>query len=320
MVAWMHAIVLQAFLPPAFHQNDPRLVDVLTAGVDIFFVLSGFIISHSASRYSGRRQSLNFLRKRFFRINPVYYVALILFLAVRWHWMVKTGHTPGTVSILKSIILLPVVSQTTLPIMPVAWTLCFEWVFYLLFAITIAFRSVNRPWLLPALGVIFYIIHPIMLEFLLGMAIYRWWSWRPPSTALAAGLALTGILLLVSQCFWGNIIVGDPSTLTTAGLSLERGLFRGIPAAFLLSGCVFLENKNALHSLWNNKTIEGLGDASYSIYLTHYTVYMVCAGIMVRLGPIIDPDFSVVIWLLFAISTGILFYRTVETSLLRVFR
>jgi len=108
--------------------------------------------------------------------------------------------------------------------------------------------------------------------------------------------------------------------IATGSLSLERCIFRGIPAALLLSGCVFLEKKKLLSPLWNNKAVKGLGDSSYSIYLTHFTVYMICGGIMVRLGPVINPDLSVIAWLFLSISAGILFYRTVETSLLRAFR
>jgi exopolysaccharide production protein ExoZ len=320
MVAWFHAIELQVNAAPSFHQNIPRLLDVLSSGVDIFFVLSGFIISHSANRYSGGRQALNFLRRRFVRINPVYYVALLLYLAIRWHWMVNNHRIPGTAAILRSIILLPPDSPNSWPILPVAWTLCFEWLFYLLFAVAIAARVRNRALLLPALGVILFIINPIMLEFMLGMLIYRWYSYRPPTTAIAAGLALAGILLFVSQCCWGNLSVAAPIDVVNGSISLERCIFRGIPAALLLSGCVFLEKKNVLSPLWNNKAAKGLGDSSYSIYLTHVTVYMICGGIMARLGPVISPDLSVIVWLFLGITAGILFYRTVETSLLKAFR
>jgi exopolysaccharide production protein ExoZ len=320
MVAWFHAVELQVYAPPPFHQNIPRLLDVLSSGVDIFFVLSGFIISHSASRYSGSPQALDFLRRRFVRINPVYYVALLLYLAIRWHWMVNNHRIPGTASLLQSIILLPSGGANSWPILPVAWTLCFEWLFYLFFALAIAARIRNKALLLSALGVIFFISNPIMLEFLLGMLIYRWYSYRPPTTAIAAGLALAGILLFISQCCWGNIIVAAPIGVVNGSISLERCIFRGIPAALLLSGCVFLEKKNVLSLLWNNKAVQRLGDSSYSIYLTHFTVYTVCGGIMVRLGPVINSDLSVIVWLILGITTGVLFYRTVETSLLRAFR
>ena len=321
MVAWLHAIELQVYPTLTFYQNSLRLPDVLSSGVDIFFVLSGFIISHSASRLSGGRQALDFLKRRFLRINPVYYVALLLFLAVRWHWMINNHGIPGTISFLNSIILWPPRGPDSFPLQPVAWTLCFEWLFYLLFALAIATRIRNMALLLPALGVIFFISNPIMLEFILGMLIYRWYSYRPPSTAIAAGLALTGILLLVAQCCWGNIAVADPMKIANGSLSLERCIFRGVPAALLLSGCVFLEKKNVLSLLWNNKAVKGLGDSSYSIYLTHITCfYIICGGALPRLGPVIGPDLSVIIWLFLAITAGILFYKTVETSLLRAFR
>ena len=173
--------------------------------------------------------------------------------------------------------------------------------------------------LLPALGVIFFIINPIMLEFILGMLIYRWYSYRPPTTAIATVLALAGILLFVSQCCRGNILVAAPIDVVNGSISLDRCIFRGIPAALLLSGCVFLEKKNVLSLLWNNKAVKALGDSSYSIYLTHVTVYMICGGIMARLGPVISRDLSVIVWLLLGITAGILFYRTVERPFYHIF-
>jgi peptidoglycan/LPS O-acetylase OafA/YrhL len=112
MIAYLHAIGLQVNPPQPFHQQLPGLMDVLSAGVDIFFVLSGFIITHSAGRYSGGQQTLIFLQKRFIRVNPVYYVAAFLFLAVSWHWLMKNHLLPDTAAILKAIFLLPVADNT----------------------------------------------------------------------------------------------------------------------------------------------------------------------------------------------------------------
>jgi exopolysaccharide production protein ExoZ len=108
LIAYLHAIGTQVYTPPAYYQFRPisREVNLLGIGVDIFFVISGFIISLTAASYKGRDQSLHFLKKRFIRLNPVYYIALLIFLAVNIHHMLK-DYVPGYEVFLKSVILLP---------------------------------------------------------------------------------------------------------------------------------------------------------------------------------------------------------------------
>jgi exopolysaccharide production protein ExoZ len=220
MVAYLHAIGLQVNPPHPFHQYIPGLMEVLNAGVDIFFVLSGFIITHSASRYSGGREALQFLKRRFLRINPVYYAATLLFLAVSWHWLMKNHLLPTAPAILKAIFLLPLAdNKWSLCILPVAWTLSFEWFFYFLFALAIFSRTGDKVRFLTVLGALLiaghYVLHipddrirfitnPMLLDFMLGMLIYRCYTRLTPTTAIAASLAIAGILLLIYHGCWGK--------------------------------------------------------------------------------------------------------------------
>src|SRR4051812_12308594 len=66
----------------SFQQNFYFLKNFGAIGVDIFFNISGFIISYVASKYMGLWEGLGFLKKRFFRINPVYYLASLALLAL----------------------------------------------------------------------------------------------------------------------------------------------------------------------------------------------------------------------------------------------
>jgi exopolysaccharide production protein ExoZ len=336
MVAYLHAIGLQVNPPHPFHQSIPGLMEVLSAGVDIFFVLSGFIITHSASRYSGGSEALHFLKKRFLRINPVYYVALLLFLAVSWHWLIKNHQLPTIPAILKAILLLPVAdNKYSLSILPIAWTLSFEWLFYFLFALAIFMRSRNKVRFLVVLGTILVACHyilpipddrirfitdPMLLEFLLGMLIYRCYILLTPTTAIAASLVIAGILLLVYHGCWGRTDLGNPIYILDSPLVLQRFLWLGVPGGLLLSGCVFLEKSGAMRFLWNNRIVNLFGDASYSLYLTHYTVYSIGEAIAFRFRPIPSADLSVFTWLFIAVIFGLLFYRTVERPLVRAFK
>jgi exopolysaccharide production protein ExoZ len=335
MIAYLHAIGLQVHPSQPFHQHIPGLMDVLSAGVDIFFVLSGFIITHSASRYFGGREALHFLKKRFLRINPVYYIATLLFLAISSHWLVKNHLLPTTPAILKAIFLLPVAdNKWSLCILPVAWTLSFEWFFYFLFALAILTRARDKVIFLLVLGTILiaghyllpvpddrirFITNPMLLEFLLGMLIYRCYTLLTPTPTLAASLTIAGILLLVYHGFFGKTYLGDPTYILDSTLVLQRFLWLGVPAGLLLSGCVFLEKSGALSFLWNNRVINRLGDASYALYLTHYTIYSIGEAITLRFRPTSNADLSVCIWLFLAITFGLLFYRTVERPLVRAF-
>lgn len=337
MIAFLHAIGTQVNPGDRSSSFSDRLLDALNSGVDIFFVLSGFIIAFSAGRYSGGKDALLFLKKRFLRLNPVYYAATLLFLAVNLHHLLGQHRFPSPASILKSVLLLPIADRTGMTdyIMIVSWTLGFEWLFYLLFALAIAvFIRKKRPFLMALLillvagyyGIdgpdfrIKFVTNPILLEFLLGLLIYEGYSRWSPSPAIAIALLATGVAGYFYQFFAGPIHLPTPSLICDGTLSMYKFYSRGIPAAFLIAGCLFLEKEGRLLSLWKNELVNLLGDASYSIYLTHYTVYSLCEAAMVRLGPVIDLRLSVLMWFLIAVTAGVAFYTLVEVPLLRALR
>jgi exopolysaccharide production protein ExoZ len=334
MIAFLHAIGTQV---NPYHQPTPygdRLLDCLSSGVDIFFVLSGFIIAFSAGRYAGGKESLLFVRKRFLRLNPLYYVATLFCLAVNGHHLFEQHLLPSPAAILNSIMPFPVADRTQFNgyILMVAWTLSFEWFFYLLFALAIAGRIRYKGPFLIALGLLLvacyyvfpipdfrfkFVTNPIMLEFLLGIVIYEVFSrWSSPSTVVVIGLLAAGAAGYLYQFFGGPVYLPAPSLIADGTLSLHKFFSRGVPAAFLVAGCLFLERKGSLQWLWNNRPANLLGDASYSIYLTHYTVYNLCEAVTVRLGPVINTQLSVLLWFLIATIAGVACYKLVEMPLL----
>jgi exopolysaccharide production protein ExoZ len=333
LIAYLHAIGTQVYTPPGFQEDMARGINEFGIGVDIFFVISGFIIALTAGSYDGWRQSLHFLKKRFIRLNPVYYIALLLFLAVNFHHMWKT-HIPGYGSFLKAILLLPVADTIGwLPsVMPVAWTLNFEWYFYILFALAIAIPIKNKHWFLILLcsalvacyaiaGVtasrVWFITNPIMLEFLMGIAIFLWYRRSTPPPRIAYGLLIGGVALALYDILRGTTFVNDVYGTAEGRIALLRMLHMGIPAALLVAGCLFLEKNGLLAPLWNNRYVQLLGNASYSIYLIHYITYSALAALFLRLGPVLNINLSISLWFLIATVSGILFYRYVEEPLLQ---
>src|SRR5258707_13134028 len=97
LVAYAHSIDLQMIYASSIQQNFYYLQNFGAFGVDLFFVISGFIISYSAERYKGARDASAFLIHRFKRINPVYYIATLLFIAISLHSWIRNGHSsvPG---------------------------------------------------------------------------------------------------------------------------------------------------------------------------------------------------------------------------------
>ena len=338
MIAFLHAIGTQ--VNPS-HRPLPfgdRLIDALGSGVDIFFILSGFIIAFSAGRYVGGKESLLFLKKRFLRLNPLYYIATLFCLAVNWHHLSVHSLLPGSARILNSVMPLPVADgkQFNGYILMVAWTLSFEWFFYLLFALGIVGRFRHKGPFLIALGLLLvacfyvfpitdfrlkFITNPILLEFLLGIFLYEVYSrWSSPSMIVVIGLLAAGATGYLYQFFRGPVYLPVPSLIADGSLSLHKFFSRGVPAAFLVAGCVFLETKGSLRSLWENKLANLLGNASYSIYLTHYTVYNLCEAAMTRLGPVINTQLSVLLWFAIAVMAGVIFYKLVEVPLLHALK
>src|SRR6185503_159586 len=151
LVVYAHAIDVQIQFSVSYQQHFFYLGDFGAIGVDLFFVISGFIITYVADQYKGTKQGLHFLAKRFKRINPVYYLAsLIAFGVYVLHlWknaelyrirMDKTLH-----SIADTLFILPPSGAYYNPLLALGWTLGFEWLFYLLFFLTILSGTRYKP-------------------------------------------------------------------------------------------------------------------------------------------------------------------------------
>src|SRR5215469_422227 len=108
MVVYWHCVIQMHFFAPGWRPSIRSGTNPGEYGVDLFFVISGFIIYHTAGGLGGRKQSLSYLWRRFRRINPVYYAATILTLIVWLPSYLSHRRAPVTgPDILTSLILLP---------------------------------------------------------------------------------------------------------------------------------------------------------------------------------------------------------------------
>ena len=251
------------------------------AGVDVFFVISGFVMWVTTDRDPPK--PLEFLRRRAVRVLPPYWLFTLLAaaLALTLPRMFQDVRF-STGNLILSMLLIPHLDPAgdAFPLLKPGWTLCYEAAFYLIFAIGLLFASKGRIiYLILALVTIsvlgmlskwasVLLANPLMLEFLGGVFLAALWrAGKLGSLRRGASLAV-----LALACF---VVL---QTLDYRDYDW-RPLFWGVPAAILVAGAVDAE---AARGLWNILPLKLLGDASFPIYLCHPLVIEALA----RFGPL----------------------------------
>jgi exopolysaccharide production protein ExoZ len=242
------------------------------AGVDLFFVISGFIICLTTSRATDPAQ---FIRKRLIRIIPLYWlVTLITFAIMCVDERFLDWQQANPVNLIKSLLFIPYGGGGGLiqPILFVGWSLNYEILFYALWAVTLFLfpTSIGRRILLvagaltamvlvgivvgPEKAVVRFSTNPIMLEFAAGAAIGWAYIYRRIFFArvpLALCMIATGLALVAF------VLLHNPHTphVTQAGLAVA-----------IITTVLALEARDLP---LRSTILETLGNASYAIYLTH---------------------------------------------------
>ena len=248
------------------------------AGVDLFFLVSGFVMVWTTrNRWTQPHAWRDFLGKRAARILPLYWLLttakIILVLALPALFRGTHLQPWNTVA---SYLLIPSYDAEgrVNPVITAGWTLCFEVAFYYVFAVSLALRRRPIVFVTPLLGALgalgalraaasgalASLIDPLLLEFLAGMWIAeltrRGRVHGRPAPLLA--LLATGLGAWLATSFL-------PPTEAHAW----RALVWGGPAALVLYAAVALEPYANFRKVWPMLVV---GDASYSIYLTHVLV------------------------------------------------
>lgn len=294
------------------------------AGVDIFFPISGFVMVVSTTTLVGRRGAWRtFLERRLVRIVPLYWLAttlkLVMLIAVpslALHAAMTTGHTLGSYFFMFT----PNPNGGTMPLVPVGWTLNYEMFFYAAFA---AVLFLNMP-LVCTVGVAmagaaavgffhmttwppFEVLSPIVLEFVAGMIIAR---------LTLAGFRLgTAPALLLGVVALACLVGTD--ALPEAVLNEGRVLYWGVPGAVLVLAAVSLE-PYVTSEVW--ALPRRLGDASYSIYLSHGFVIPVFGVVVAKLAPagLASVTVAFAAAVLLSVVAGMIVCDWVEQPILRL--
>jgi len=292
------------------------------SGVDNFFVLSGFIMVYVHRSAIGKKDQLkSFLVKRGVRIYPIYW---IITLTVLCFFLVIPGFANNKdLSLGQLIVSLLLIPQKDKPILDVGWTLIYEIYFYVLFSIAIWLKPKHSAPILSAWLLVtilnscklinfpksFFLLNQVFgnmnLEFVLGclaayivikynnkIGKYRW---------ILFGIANLGYVILGMLVAWRNIEFDRISTFA-------------VLAAMLIIAATSIDLKDSPKI---PQIFTYLGDASYSIFLTHGPLISATTKLLQKanLGKYFDSFFAPALVALITVIAGCIFYSLVEKPL-----
>jgi exopolysaccharide production protein ExoZ len=308
------------------------------AGVDLFFVISGFVMVWVAGdRPAGIGTAARFLWDRLTRIYPLWWVFCAL---MALYFLLTYGQpaSPATQSadqawgmFARSMLLLP---QGEMPVLAVGWTLIYELAFYGLFALLLL---VPAKWRLIGLilwgAILLYrwnftlaesglpsswsmtFADQLCLEFLIGTAAAYCLKAVRISSAVAMAIAAIGVATFIAAMM---VASGFDDT----GMNRNRVLAFGLPSGLIVLGVIGWEVSGAGRiARW----IRRIGDASYTLYLSHFLVVLVLKRVFEQIGLFTDVSalsmvgFTVVGTLASVVTAHIL-YRVIERPLLQLTR
>ncbi|MCM5705032.1 acyltransferase family protein [Larsenimonas salina] len=270
LAAWL--VVFHHFMQVFFDFKASTLMGHLLStrgqvGVDLFFIISGFVIYVSTA--GKQMPTTTFLIHRIARIAPAYWLfTLITAAIIAFAGDVMPVYGVSLKELVYSLLFLP--SQNPggfglYPILPVGWSLNFEMLFYTIFALSFAVNERYRLWLVLALVTLIcpilarqpfvssFYTDPMVYEFVFGLGLgmlYR-------KNRLPEGLWVPLATIAISTAFLLNFDDQTPYRLFTWG----------IPSVLIVSSVIAMEPWFRRH-----RWLKHMGDWSYSVYLVHIIV------------------------------------------------
>ncbi len=265
------------------------------AGVDVFFVISGYIMWITTKNVHGLSGFKNFVYGRLTRIYLGYWPFFFFLLLVYYN-----GSLLDNFDLLGSFLL--TVSSTNKLLLQVAWTLQYELYFYLSFSLLLFFsreKFINILFFVFILIVavqLFGIFHldiyakenlpgtssfytfwfsPFCIEFLLGCFVGYYFEHRHIKS-LFLTFCIISILFVLTMVYQNNYIDG---TLASGYDVPQRVLLFGTISMLLLAALVELNSRNII--IFPKLSLL-LGGASYSLYLSHNIILLLISAIGIR--------------------------------------
>ncbi len=292
------------------------------AGVDFFFVLSGFIISFVHHRDIGKpRRLAHYAQRRFTRVFPFYWIVFAYYLADQA--LFHRNELPSGAGVIFNFLLLP---QAHDPIVGGAWTLVFEVLFYMVIAVAICSRNLGAV-LLGAWALIIA----------LGFSGHEWGAGISLMHALSSpfclefflGIGAAYVLLTRSIPHSGVVLLAGVVAFALAGITEVMGILNGFgsTARVVYGGCAVLivlglVERERLGMIKVPRAMALIGQASYSVYLVHLIAIGIAFKYLARLI-VFTTAWSWALWLslsAFAVVAGILASMWLERPSINFFR
>lgn len=268
-VLLFHSNLMIREIPDSEKVIIPFVYQYGAMGVQLFFVISGFIIAYVLQKEEFRLGQ--FLAKRVVRIYPIYIVATLVALYFHLDWRIAFHNSAEPEFLLKSMALIP---QETSPFFQPGWTLVHEMIFYIIAAALFPIFGIKGVMVIMAttgaLGLTFY-----MLE-------VKVWTYEVVSfynLYFAAGIALAVYRQKLARVHWAAALA-----VAIAAMAIYVQAHSFAPAYHInwvartahylvacSALCVALLNLPPIENrLWN--LLVFMGTISFSIYLVHWIV------------------------------------------------
>lgn len=322
-VVFFHAHVF--FIPERLYPGETisRVFNMGYSGVEFFFVLSGFIMVLVHRRDIGQPgRALSFLKKRFIRIVPFYWVVTLGLVSLLLVQGAESADRLSLERLVHSILLLPMPDGSAL-LVGAAWTLSHEFLFYLVFCILVLAPGIGAAIFILWFTIICFfsfgqtlpypmdlLFAPYNLLFGMGMISAVVFTRIPHGLAFFASWVGTILFLAVGIADTYQFVL-----MTHATRTILYGLF----AALAVTGLTAWEG---LSSPDIPRSLVFLGDASFAIYLVHGTVLPVATKVflMLNLSAFLPPIVSLLLLVALSILAGSLAHYFIERPLIRVLR
>jgi len=320
-------VVLFHYAGPGVAEGHDYLINPIISrgsiGVDLFFILSGFIIHHVYHpAFAGRIAAgdyRRFLLYRVARMYPVHVVTMALMFALYavatlvFHKTPQDAQSYGAAATLANLLMVHAWLGYGSPNVP-AWSISAEWFMYLLYpllalALARCGRTIHWALALAALMAVATVssLHPILHivpEFILGSVLYCLNRHYGFSTRFSPYSGLISVVCFVATNFAG----------------VDRTVAYAVIFALLI---LSLTNEKDILARWlSHKYCIYPGDISYSLYMIHSFVWSVIKNAARQLAPSFDfyTNYSIILSVLISVISAALVYHTIEVSGRRLIR
>jgi len=296
--------------------------EIGNVGVDLFFVISGFVMVYSSGGFFGRaRAPQEFFLRRLARIVPLYWLTtsiVLAYLLLQYRDLARANFSLASVVASYLFVPYPQLDGLMVPVHGVGWTLNYEMFFYACFCFALLFSRRTGVVLLsvallalvalnqfmPLPNPIGYWAAPIILEFVFGMLIALGLraGFRVPSP-LAGCIVAIALLALAAVDRWGMGIV-------------PRVVALGGPCAAIVGALALARSTAKPGPVW--RALSLLGDASYSLYLLHPLAFTLPRRLFPYLvNPATSPWLYAALLLATALAVAVIVHLLLEKPITR---